>query len=803
MAFNVGTAPITQPTVAAGYLRYTNLTFQTASPEEIQQPTVAAGYLRYTNLTFQTASPEEIQQPTVAAGYLRYTNLTFQTASPEEIQQPTVAAGYLRYTNLTFQTASPYTIEQSSRIYSFLYFRPFIPSNANLLPLYQVTPKFSGLPISFVNPTDDGFPGKDIPSGGGPQTETKLMTTESFIPGTNEQGVPNPDIVSEWGKLYTVIDKQDVSSFRDAEPIITTISWSMVGNYETLEVIIPGATSFDTKETLPWLYSGAQIEIYKEKDNAFDILWRGSINGWTFEDNGLGLRITANGLLYDLTYQVATPQKGFDSSKDVAHYIRQIVNEGKQKWNYMPAQTVGSTTSTKANYESELEYIKKLGEESSTTLWVNEYDIPKIVAKDERLNTNILGEPINPSISLPNKTVRYLNGQDGLVDNLSLDEKSEANVIYKTGSYPAGGRWVNWNFPQIEGGTYNQSMMNLYYSIIISNIPPESLTSEVVLAFPLPDIDDKIKVGTSDTDTMKISEFPSTLDKGGPVVYDEPFSSRYDRERLPAVNVVFIEQDGTESDIDIRKDEPPVNNPNGIVTLQYLIAWYMLGPASYWSILAQNRYNQFPSLRTGQVGTFQESDAENIRTIQRQNGLPITGEVDIKTWSVLCGKIDLSSDAWIAPAVINLHPDRGRLNEVYEDIGIATKTIGQGLQLSQEEYQSIIESNKPVGGQINTAITPAWLGEIELTLCPPIVEGQGQFGSGEISRFDIRPRDIIELWYHPGSYKFYLESEYLRYLDLFITRVEWDLSAEPKVKLQVATKPFDYTELVEYIYPDL
>jgi peptidoglycan hydrolase-like protein with peptidoglycan-binding domain len=732
------------------------------------QQTSTSGYLRFLAGTQQTAGTNLIEQQTSTSGYLRFLAGTQQTAGTNLIEQQTSTSAYVRFLASNQTLRELITIEQrTKRIKAFLFYRPFINSGADIIPLYKVIPQFDSLPGQPI----DGFPTKIIPDKGN-QTETKLTTTEGFPFGTNNQGIPKPDIVEEWGKLFVVVDKKDITLFREAEVVIESIAWNAFGNYETIQIEVPAVTEYDNQTTIPWLRSGAAIEVWKEKDNIFELIWNGTIATWEYEQEA-GLKITGNGILYDLALQIARPTET-QLEKPREEVVRNIINSSKLPIQEMPPQLEPTDiTRNDSEYQTALEYIKTILLPSHT-LTIDSFGLPRIARFDER---RIPSKP-----PLPIKNINYITGQDGLVNKITFDPVGgEPNVKYTSGTYESGTRWYYWRYPQVKPET---SILLKRGFLDTSGI----IEQNPVLAYPMPKLDQVITVGTSDADTMIISGFPSSVEAGDTIL-------------------------GSFGALDFFLSGANLNG-NGILTLQYLIQWVLGGRtlAGYnqrWITLFSQDFF-WPKVYAN--GTYSEENAADIRTIQAAAGLPVTGIVDTRTWSHLCGVEDITSDAWIGPEYAIIHPQRGRINEQYEDKGTARFVATKGL--TEQRYRELFDSNQiePISetgwnnffdGNTGERLTSGmfrfdynitYQGEIDLTLCPPKLES-GLIDNKGISRFDIKPRDIFRLYNHPAAA---VGSP----LAFYITRVEWNLAGAPTVKLQVSTRPIEYSELAGVIYPD-
>ena len=252
------------------------------------------------------------------------------------------------------------------------------------------------------------------------------------------------EVVEEWGRLAVFIGGKDVSYFRGAPTSINTISWQRLGNFETAEFEIPAISIFETMGVgaLKWLKDNAFVRIVRvDADNSITPIWLGTVNSITQLGEGIGLRITAHGLLYDIFYQVVRPPLlGSSASKieDIGVDIAATLNGVRGHWSAVEPVVTGSLAQKSGSWETGLDYLKSLlslaPTENATawTVWLDAQARASIVEA-----RNIPGR----------KTVSLVAGQGGVEDGLVIDSLTVPNIIYGDGMTTGGAAWRNTMYP--------------------------------------------------------------------------------------------------------------------------------------------------------------------------------------------------------------------------------------------------------------------------------------------------------------------------------------------------------------------
>lgn len=347
------------------------------------------------------------------------------------------------------QDAGVGMVDQYTSISATLSYDAPATTGNDALTLYRVTKdfRFGGTGQAFPIPprSQDGLP--YYQNAFDPANPAVVFTTQpGQLPYTDE-------IVEPWGKIAVLINNEDVTFFRGAAAVVENVAWQSFGNFETASIFLPTVTVYDnlgvsrptlTSGTaggllpgaLSWLYDSAPVEIKRILPNGDQAtLWLGTINNLQVESNGVGMRISAHGLIYDANHQIlpgpfnentvsrATPQ-------DVGLLTADVLNSIEGRWSYAEPKVVGVDTIKVPNWDNALEFLRNLSALGSPELWIDENGKPYV---NGRPGTG----------TRQSTTIDVIAGQEGLELELAHDGTAPATVIYGSGSLPGGTQWRN------------------------------------------------------------------------------------------------------------------------------------------------------------------------------------------------------------------------------------------------------------------------------------------------------------------------------------------------------------------------
>jgi hypothetical protein len=377
-----------------------------------------------------------------------------------------------------------YTTEQYTVIEATLRYEPPLTTGQENLTLYKVAKDYrlakSGEVFPAMPQTDEGRPfyTNVYDPDGSPSN------TFSTQPGTLRYRY---ELVEEWGKIAIFINGVDVSFFRDAATIIESISWQTFGNFEAAAFYFSQISQYDKlaestptlssgtgggilPNAIPWLTDDASIEIKRILPGTTDLetIWIGSVNGLELDESGMGLRITAHGLLYEANHQLLPGSFKDDQTitpRDTGIIAAEILNKVNGRWSYAAPVNTGITTIKSPNWDVAIDFLRNLNSIGSPEIWI-----------DTDYKPYVNGRPdINEDRRL--STFDMIAGQDGLSLSLEYDSTAAPTVIYGTGSLPSGTTWRNVIYPAAPVRSY-------------------------VSRFPLDNQNDKLSVGMSNADTV-------------------------------------------------------------------------------------------------------------------------------------------------------------------------------------------------------------------------------------------------------------------------------------------------------------
>ena len=346
-----------------------------------------------------------------------------------------------------FEIASG-TISQYTDIQATLSYNAPATTGYDALTLYRVTKdfRFGGTGQAFPIPPKsiDGLP--YYQNAYDPANPGTIFTTQ---PG---QLPYHEEIIEEWGKVAVLINNEDVTFFRGGATVVENVSWQSFGNFETASIFLPTVTMFDNlgvarpnltsgtgggllPGSLSWLYDSAPVEIKRIlPDGSQTTIWLGSVNNLQVESNGVGMRVSAHGLIYDANHQVlpgpinentvarANPQ-------DVGLLTADVLNSIDGRWSYAQPIAVGIDTIKVPNWDNALEFLRNLAALGTPELWIDENGKPYVNGR--------------PNGSRPASTIDIIAGQEGVELELAHDGTAPATVIYGSGSLPGGTVWRN------------------------------------------------------------------------------------------------------------------------------------------------------------------------------------------------------------------------------------------------------------------------------------------------------------------------------------------------------------------------
>jgi len=339
-------------------------------------------------------------------------------------------------------------IEQTTDISATLRYNAPASTGYDSLTLYRVAKdfRFGGTGQAFPIPprSEDGRPYYE--NAYDPSNPTVIFTTE---PG---QLPYHEEVVEEWGKIAVLINNQDVTFYRDTATIVENVAWQSFGNFETASLFLPSVTVFDNlgvarptltsgtgggllPTALPWLYDSAPVEIKRLlPDGTQQTIWLGSINNFEIDGSGVGVRISAHGLIYDANHQVLPgPYRENTAARqtpqDVGLLTADVLNSIEGRWSYAEPVAIGIDTIKVPNWDNALDFLRNLSSLGVPELWVDENGKPYVTGR--------------PNGSRPASTIDIIAGQEGVQLELSQDGTAPATVIYGSGSLPGGTTWRN------------------------------------------------------------------------------------------------------------------------------------------------------------------------------------------------------------------------------------------------------------------------------------------------------------------------------------------------------------------------
>jgi peptidoglycan hydrolase-like protein with peptidoglycan-binding domain len=251
------------------------------------------------------------------------------------------------------------------------------------------------------------------------------------------------ETVSEWGTLAVLINGEDITMFRGVHIGVSNLSWNRLGHYETAAFTIPTITVLERHGTgdLDWLTDSGTVTVQRVAPNGTrTTIWLGTINAIQPGPDGVGIDVTAHGLLYDASYRVAVGPAASELGEvvqDVGTDIVATMNKYRAGWDTMSSTITGVQAAREPAFETVLDYLKSLlalavtDAGNSWTIWLNGTQ-PSL-----RQMANIPGA----------KTVTYTAGSDGVDDQLAVDTLAGFTTIYGQGVSEAGAAWRNTKFP--------------------------------------------------------------------------------------------------------------------------------------------------------------------------------------------------------------------------------------------------------------------------------------------------------------------------------------------------------------------
>jgi len=346
-----------------------------------------------------------------------------------------------------FEIASG-TVNQYTDIQATLSYNAPATTGYDALTLYRVTKDFR------FGGTGQAFPIPPKNADGLPYYENAYDPANPLAVFTTQPGqLPyHTETVEEWGKIAVLINNEDITFFRGAATVVENVSWQSFGNFETASVFLPTVTMYDNlgvarpnltsgtgggllPGSLSWLYDSAPVEIKRIlPDGTQKTIWLGTINNLQVESNGIGMRVSAHGLIYDANHQVlpgpinentvsrATPQ-------DVGLLTADVLNSIEGRWSYAEPISVGIDTIKVPNWDNALEFLRNLSALGVPELWIDENGKPYVNGR--------------PNGSRPASTIDLIAGQEGVELELAHDGTAPATVIYGSGSLPGGTQWRN------------------------------------------------------------------------------------------------------------------------------------------------------------------------------------------------------------------------------------------------------------------------------------------------------------------------------------------------------------------------
>lgn len=352
-----------------------------------------------------------------------------------------------------------YTVEQYTIIQATLRYEAPVQTGQDSLMLYRVSKDYRYAKTGEVFPampqTDEGRPYYDDIYDPDDPLQTTFSTQPGILPYRYE-------IVEPWGQIAVFINGVDVTFFREAATVIENISWQTFGNFEAASFFLPAITFYDKlAETIPttasgtgggilpnaiqWLTDDAPIEIKRIRpDSTLETIWLGVVNGLDLDPSGVGMRITAHGLLYEANHQLLPgdfTEPNIIVPRDTGLLAAEVLNSISGEWSYAEPITTGIETIKSPNWDNALDFLRNLNSFGSPEIWI-----------DTDYKPYVNGRPDIPADRRAS-TFDLIAGQDGIEMSLQYDATASPTVIYGTGSKHSGVQWRNVVYPAISGQT--------------------------------------------------------------------------------------------------------------------------------------------------------------------------------------------------------------------------------------------------------------------------------------------------------------------------------------------------------------
>lgn len=341
---------------------------------------------------------------------------------------------------------------QQQETAAYLTYTPAVSTTADSLSLYRVSKDYrwetDGEIVPAMPQSDDGKPFyTDIYQPGG-SSAGSFSTQPGILPYHSE-------VVEEWGKIGIFIDDTDITFYRDTPTVIESISWQEFGNYEALSLMIPSLTVYDKQalitpstssgtgggilaSAVPWLRENKVVKIVRlTPTDDLEIIWMGSISGIDLEDNGLGVRITANGLIYDASTQLLPPKISPTQivARDAGVLAAEALNSLDTNLGYALPKSVGVNSIKTPDWSKPLDYIRGFQGIGAPPVWVDESGVPDVAGRSQ---SNLYD---------------LISGQEGLDISLDYDANAPVTVIYGRGKWFNGQEWRNLKYQYPAPGT--------------------------------------------------------------------------------------------------------------------------------------------------------------------------------------------------------------------------------------------------------------------------------------------------------------------------------------------------------------
>lgn len=351
-----------------------------------------------------------------------------------------------------------YTVAQESLIQATLRYQPPIQTEQEALTLYKVAKDYrydkTGEIFPAMPQTDEGLPFyEDIYDPDDPN-QTLFSTQPGNLPYRYET-------VEEWGKVAIFVNSEDVTFFRGAATVVETISWQTFGNFEAASLYFPAISQYDKlaettptdtsgtgggilPNAIPWLTDDANIEIKRIKpDDTLETIWLGSVNGLDLDPSGIGMRITAHGLIYEANHQLL-PGDLIDPKivqpRDTGLVAAEVLNSIDGRWSYAQPINTGISTVKRPDWDNAIDFLRNLNSIGSPEIWIDTDYKPYVTGRSD----------IHPNRE--DNTFDIIAGQDGVELSLQYDSTAPTTVIYGNGSLASGTKWRNVFFPAVGSG---------------------------------------------------------------------------------------------------------------------------------------------------------------------------------------------------------------------------------------------------------------------------------------------------------------------------------------------------------------